>query len=320
MTSRVFPIRPKRVYWQTHIEAWQRSGVSQEAYCKAHGLWRNTFRNWLKMFEQEAGQKLEKAEKRRKTRARSLSSDKRNKAVQAFWAMHVEAWQWSGLTASAYAKAHHLTRQNLVRWQDRLEAEPEGFDWRAVVHPSARPTSARPRAKRAQISTDAKTSTKQRPAETLLTDHPSDVPTRDGRSHRRSFTEEQKRAIVEETEVPDVSVAAVARRHQTVPSMIFRWRARFSLGKGTPAQFAAVKLVDKKKRREDTRTPAKLSCLTDCCRHQTGWCRSIYPMGDGSMPRPAATPRRCSNTFASKRHRHDDCPRRRQSASGLGCH
>lgn len=257
MTSRVFRIKPKRVYWQTHIEAWQRSGLSQRAYCDGHRICLQTFRRWLKMFEEEAGQKLERAEKRRRKRAKTLSAGKRSKAVQAFWAMHVEAWQWSGLNASAYAKVHHLTRQTLVKWRDRLEAAPEGIDWRELVHPSARPrTNSR------RISTGAKTSAKERPAETVLTDSPSVDPSRDGRSNRRSFTDDEKRAIVMETEDSNISVAAVARRHEIVPSMLFRWRVQFGFGESKPAKLAAVRVTDKGPGRKRSERP-KAAVLHD---------------------------------------------------------
>ena len=250
MVSRVFRIKPKRVYWQTHIEAWQRSGLSQRAYCDGHRIYLRTFRRWLKMFEEDAGQKLERVEKRRKKRARTLSADKRSKAVQAFWAMHVEAWLWSGLNASAYAKVHHLTRQTLIKWRDRLEAEPEGIDWREMLHPSARP-----RTNGGRISTAAKTGAKQQPVETVLTDSPSADPPRDGRSNRRSFTIEQKRAIVMEAEAPGVSVAAVARRHEIATSMVFRWRIQFGLGRGKPAQLAAVRVAEERPGRKQGAGP-----------------------------------------------------------------
>lgn len=250
MVSRVFRIKPKRVYWQTHIEAWQRSGLSQRAYCDGHRIYLRTFRRWLKMFEEEAGQKLERAEKRRKKRAKALSADKRSKAVQAFWAMHVEAWQWSGLSASVYAKVHHLTRQTLVKWRDRLEAEPEGIDWRELLHPSARP-----RTNGGRISTGAKTGAKAQETETVLTEAPAADPPRDGRSNRRSFTPERKRAIVMEAEVPGVSVAAVARRHEIATSMVFRWRSQFGLGRGKPARLAAVRIAEERPGRKQGAGP-----------------------------------------------------------------
>ena len=164
--------------------------------------------------------------------------------------MHVEAWQWSGLSASAYAKVHHLTRQTLVKWRDRLEAEPEGIDWRELVHPSARP-----RTNGGRISTGAKTSAKAQSAETVLTDSLPADPPRDGRSSRRSFTSEQKRAIVMEAEAPGVSVAAVARRHEIATSMVFRWRSQFGLGRGKPARLAAVRIAEERPGRKQGAGP-----------------------------------------------------------------
>jgi hypothetical protein len=45
----------------------------------------------------------------------------RSKAVQAFWAMHVEAMTWCGMSAESYAKAHHLSLHSLTRWRGLLE-------------------------------------------------------------------------------------------------------------------------------------------------------------------------------------------------------
>lgn len=266
MTSPVFRIKPKRIYWQTHIEAWQRSGLSQRAYCDGHRINVNTFRRWLKMFEQEAGRKLEKAEKRRRKRAIKLSAGKRSKAVRAFWAMHVEAWQWSGLSATAYAKVHHMTHQNLLRWRDRLEADPLETDWREMLHPSARP-----RTNSSQVSTGTKTSTKAAEQRTTLTESPALDPLRDGRSNRRSFTAAQKRAIVMETEETGVSVAAVARHHQIATSVIFRWRSQLGLGKTKPAQLAVVRVAEGEAHRQRN-APPKAVVLHD-----------LWPVPDGMI-------------------------------------
>ncbi len=43
-------------------------------------------------------------------------------------------------------------------------------------------------------------------------------------STRRSWTCEQKRAILAETKDPATTVSAVARRHGLSPSLLFRWR------------------------------------------------------------------------------------------------
>jgi transposase-like protein len=77
-----------------------------------------------------------------------------------------------------------------------------------------------------------------------LTDSPPGDPSRDRRSSRRSFTDEEKRAIVLEAEQPGASVAAVCRHHDIATSMVFRWRIQFGLGPDERARLAAVKVID----------------------------------------------------------------------------
>lgn len=36
----------KRTHWQSHIDNWQQSGVSQTEYCKQHGLKLANFGYW----------------------------------------------------------------------------------------------------------------------------------------------------------------------------------------------------------------------------------------------------------------------------------
>lgn len=73
---------------------------------------------------------------------------------------------------------------------------------------------------------------------------PGDPP-RDRRSNRRSFTDEEKLAIVMEAEQPGVSVAAVCHHHDIATSMVFRWRIQFGYGPNERARLAAVKVTDK---------------------------------------------------------------------------
>jgi len=57
-----------------------------------------------------------------------------------------------------------------------------------------------------------------------LTDAPNaDLPG-DGRANQRRFSDEEKLAIVRESEQPGASAAEVCRRHGIVSSMLFRWR------------------------------------------------------------------------------------------------
>jgi hypothetical protein len=72
-------------------------------------------------------------------------------------------------------------------------------------------------------------------------------PQYDRRSNRRSFSDEQKLAIVMESEAPGVSVAAVCRRHDISTSMVFRWRIQFGFGAEQPARLASVAVAGTEK-------------------------------------------------------------------------
>jgi hypothetical protein len=94
--ARYFEHKARRAWWATHLEAWRRSGVSRTEYCRLHRLTKSTFDRWLGALNSLESAR-EEARKRRKRTREPLSTDKRNKAVQAFWAMHVEALNWSGV-------------------------------------------------------------------------------------------------------------------------------------------------------------------------------------------------------------------------------
>ena len=52
---------------------------------------------------------------------------------------------------------------------------------------------------------------------------------------RRSWSQEQKRAIVAEVEVSGASVSRVARRHGLNPGLLFRWRRNLKAKSGCTA-------------------------------------------------------------------------------------
>lgn len=97
---------------------------------------------------------------------------------------------------------------------------------------------------RAKISSDVSSTAKKEAPEEILTDAPKSDPLRDRRSNRRSFTDEEKLAIVLEAEKPGVSVAAICRRHDIATSMVFRWRIQFGFGDKERAKLAAVELAN----------------------------------------------------------------------------
>ncbi len=236
MASKHFQNTARQAWWSVHIEAWRRSGLDRTKYCRQHRLTKATFDRWLRYLEgEEAARKAtellqEPRRQRRRRGASPLCPSKRSTAVQAFWAMHVEAMTWSGLAAAHYAAAHRISVNSLRRWRDLLETGEVEIDWRAHLHPSAR----------AKISSDVSSAAKDGPAETVLTDMAKCDPPRD----RRSFSDAEKLAIVLETEQPGMSVAAVCRRHDIATSMAFRWRIQLGFGEKKRAKLAAVRLAD----------------------------------------------------------------------------
>lgn len=211
--------RAKRAYWATHLEAWLRSGLARTTYCREHRLNRRTFDRWRDALNVTESLR-HKAARRRRRQSPPANGAVTDKAVQAFWAMHVEALQWSGLTAQAYAQAHRLGPENLRQWRRRLEADPDPIDWRALVHPSARPP----------VEGTISTRTKDRSSLT--------APQRE----RRRFSEAEKRAMLAEIDELGVTVTAVARRHGIIPGMLFRWRVQLGLAPRERATFAQVRL------------------------------------------------------------------------------
>jgi hypothetical protein len=137
--------------------------------------------------------------------------NKDNKAIQAFWAMHVEALNWSGVSAKDYAAAHHISVYSMRTWRARLDADPLQIDWRARLHRSVLTTT----------SSDASSAAMEQPVRNDLTDGAIADPAHDGRSNRRRFAEAEKLVIVIEAEQPGVSAAAICRRHNIATSMIF---------------------------------------------------------------------------------------------------
>src|SRR5450631_4899168 len=154
-----FQNKARREWWSIHIEAWQRSGVSQAEYCRQFRFDEKTFTRWLQhLAGEEAAGKLvayqtelrrekrreerEKGLKRRQRQRNSVSTDVRNRGTQAFWAMHVEAMNWSGMGVREYAAALRLSPYALRKWRDRIENAEVEIDWRAHLHPSACPQTS----------------------------------------------------------------------------------------------------------------------------------------------------------------------------------
>jgi hypothetical protein len=178
-------------------------------------------------------QRKETAQPRSRLGART---DMRSRVVQAFWAMHVEALNWSGMSTGEYASALLLSPWALRKWRARFEDGEAEIDWRAHLHPSARP----------RLSPRTSDSTKEPLVESLLTTAPELEPAPPAARPRRNFTDAEKHAVVLETERPGVTVSQVARAHGIAPSILFRWRAALGFGKGKSANLVAVRVADER--------------------------------------------------------------------------
>jgi len=244
MSLKHFENTAHRKYWSVHIEAWRQSGLSRSRYCRDHGLNRRTFSSWMiYLMGREEARKHEEyqAELRREQTLRNFEkgrvrkqkglrfgarTDTQSRAVQAFWAMHLEALTWSGMSLRQYAYSLNLSRFALQKWRKRLEDGELEIDWRAQLHPSARPcvsTSAN-----ADFSEIALISSKGA----------------NRRAARRFFSDEEKLAIAIESDQPGVSVSAIARKHGIVTGLLFRWRVQFDVGQKARAKLASVRVPD----------------------------------------------------------------------------
>ena len=233
-------------FWSKHVAAWYRSALEAEHYCRKHDLSTTSLMRWarhlvsaddlrkraehLRNLPQKASKRQQrKAPSKRQRRPRryryGVRTDNGPIALQAFWSMHVEAMNFSGMGHSEYAAAFGLSPHSLRIWRDRLEQSGNEMDWRSLLHPSAR-------AQLRSAANCARCKYRLTPQEA------------DGRSNRRRFSDEQKRAMVHETEKPGVAVAEVCRRHGIATSLLFRWRVQFSLTARKAPLLATVALDD----------------------------------------------------------------------------
>lgn len=223
----------RRAWWQVHVNAQRTSGLTVAKYCRQHRLTCWSFYKWRRELTDWEERKLQQKLKTRR-RNRPISPDKRRQATQAFWAMHVEAWQWSGLPLRDYTAALRLSPHSLKRWRNLIEAEEVVIDWRALLHPSARPL----------ISTNISTRTKESERAKALTAAIEAEAGPPKRATRRRYTTEQKIALLLETERHGESVSSVGRAHGIATSVLFRWRDQFGLAKEKPAVLVPVRIVE----------------------------------------------------------------------------
>ena len=244
MATKHFENAARREWWAVHIEAWQRSGQSQRRYCRTHRLTDTTFTRWLRAIADAEVAKI------RAQNARILAETEHDERRRRRKGRRFKL---------QYAAAAKLSKHSLRRWRDLLDSSEVAIDWRARLYPSARP----------KIGSGVSSAAKDPSVEAELTGPPTAGPQFDRRSNRRSFSDEQKLAIVMESEAPGVSVAAVCWRHDISTSMVFRLRIQFGFGAEQPARLVSVAVAGTEKtsgagvRRRAVRVSTE---VRSCCR------------------------------------------------------
>ncbi len=136
----------------------------------------------------------------------------RTRYGEAFWRAHHEAWRRSELNQREYCEVHRISLKAFGNWRAKFKAEPQ---------PPARKLLYR----RGGLSHTLSHGLSHRlnhmtcgaPASRLIV-----PPAREG--HRRSFSEADKRRIVEETMQPGTSLSEVARHYGIAARVLFRWK------------------------------------------------------------------------------------------------
>lgn len=231
--KREFQNSGKRAWWRIHVQAQAKSGSTQVTYCAKMGLDVRVFRRWKT--ELADWEDTKRARNRRRLGfSTPISKDKQRKATQAFWAMHVEAWQWSGLHLRDYAGTHRLSHHSLKRWRNIFDNEEMVIDWRTMLHPSALPL----------VSTKIGPSAKEKAeARRLTATIEADAPP-PRKATRRRFTTEEKIAILLEAERHGSTISSVGQAHGIATSVMFRWRDQLGMGKEKPTVIVPVRVVE----------------------------------------------------------------------------
>jgi len=146
---------------------------------------------------------------------------------EAFWRAHHEAWKQSSLNQREYCEAYGIPLKAIGNWRAKFTAEPQ-------------PPALKLLYRRGDLSHTLS----HRLSHSLghMTNEPPGPivpPPRDG--HRRAFSEEDKRRIVEETMRPGASLSEVARRCGIAARLLFRWKQELTVA--APV-FVSVEIAD----------------------------------------------------------------------------
>src|SRR5258707_500788 len=136
----------------------------------------------------------------------------RERYGEAFLRAHHEAWSLSDLDQRDDCEAQGLPLKAFGNWRAKFKAEPQ-LPERKLLYRRGRLSHTLSHSPSHTLSH----MTNGSPEPTLVV-----PPARDG--HRRSFSDADKRRIVEEAVQPGASLSEVARRYWIAARVLFRWK------------------------------------------------------------------------------------------------
>jgi Transposase len=145
---------------------------------------------------------------------------------EAFWRTHHEAWTRSDLNQREYCEAQGIPLKAFGNWRAKFKAEPPQAERKLLY---------RRRGLSHRLSHIVSHSLSHMTNEPLS--RPIVPPAREG--HRRKFSENDKRRIVEEAAQPGANLSAVARRYGIAARVLFRWKQELA-----PPVFVSVQVTD----------------------------------------------------------------------------
>jgi transposase-like protein len=150
--------------------------------------------------------------------------------LEAFWRSHHEAWRRSDLNQREYCEANGLPLKRFGNWRAKFKAEPEVPE--KLLY--RRGGGLSHMTKWARHMTNKVGPPMPDPAKTV--------------AGRRTFSESEKRRIIDESSQPGVTLSQVARRYGIARRILFRWKEALRPkppGAETPAPvFASVQIMD----------------------------------------------------------------------------
>ena len=144
-----------------------------------------------------------------------------------FWRAHHLAWKRSDLNQREYCAAQNIPLKAFGNWRQKFKAEPEPPAPKLLYRRGSLSHTLSH-----GLSQGLSHMTKAAPTGPIV------APARDG--CRRSFSDADKRWIVEEAARPGASLSAVARRYGIAPRVLFRWKQELA----APAAFVTVEVAD----------------------------------------------------------------------------